>query len=121
MILRVEKCRFLNVFNVITITWLGPTRIQWKEKTEHESRADLTPLHYFEWIIQKSNRGGTQKFIALRDIRSFPIPVPDQGRQKKFGDFCRKFKTLHIKKNNMDSIETNLFHSLTQRAFRGEL
>ena len=90
-------------------------------KTNNKYVLHLLKSHYFKWIIQKSNRGGTQKFIALKDIRSFPIPVPDQGRQKKFGDFCQKCKTLHIKKSDMDSTETDLFLSLTQSAFRGEL
>lgn len=81
----------------------------------------LLKSHYFEWIIQKSNRGGTQKFIALKDIRSFPIPAPDKTRQEKFADFCKKFKAHRMKANTINSIAGDLFNSLTQRAFRGEL
>jgi len=81
----------------------------------------LLKSDYFEWIIQKSNRGGTQKFIALKDVRGFPIPVPDKTIQGTFVDFCTEFKSHRMKANTINSIAGDLFNSLTQRAFRGEL
>jgi len=76
---------------------------------------------YFEWIIQRSNRGGTQKFIALKDIRSFPIPVPDEKSQQRFSSLCMKLKKLKAKEDELNSDSSSCFNSLTQRAFQGGL
>ena len=81
----------------------------------------LLRSNYFNWVIQKQNRGGTQKFIALSDIRNFPIPVPGENDLSKFDTFCRKLESLVLKKNNLGTEGKDLFNSLTQRAFRGEL
>ena len=81
----------------------------------------LLRSNYFNWIIQKQNRGGTQKFIALSDIRNFPIPVPGEKDLSKFDTVCRKLESIVLKKNDLGTEGKDLFNSLTQRAFRGEL
>jgi type I restriction enzyme S subunit len=81
----------------------------------------LLKSHYFQNIIQRSNRGGTQKFIALSDIRSFPIPVPDGNNQAKFSMFCEKFKKFSFREYNINMVSDSLFNALTQCAFRGDL
>jgi len=81
----------------------------------------LLKSHYFEWIIKTINRGGTQQFIALTDIRNFPIPVPSKAAMYEFEQHIKKFKSLESKHDLMEFDSSKLFNSLTQRAFRGEL
>lgn len=82
---------------------------------------NLLSSHYFKWITKKSNRGGTQKFIALKDIRSLPIPIPNGKDQDRYTEFV-----LSINSNkeyliaSQDKLDT-IFASLQQRAFKGEL
>ena len=46
----------------------------------------LTSFYFDKQVLQKI-RGGTQKFIALRDIRGFQIPLPPLYLQNEFADF----------------------------------
>ena len=47
----------------------------------------LLRLDYFSYVTSRSNRGGTQKFIALSDIRGLPIPLPPLPLQQAFAQF----------------------------------
>jgi len=40
----------------------------------------------FENLMKKKNKGGTQKFIALGDIRKLPIPLPPLPLQQQFAN-----------------------------------
>lgn len=76
---------------------------------------------FLERNAVKTSRGGTQKFIALGDIRSLKIPVPPEPLQVQFS---QRLSALNSSKEQLEkslkNIE-NLFLSLQQRAFRGEL
>ena len=77
--------------------------------------------HYFGHITAAKNRGGTQEFISLSDIRNLPIPLPPAALQK---NFAARAKTIQSMKENLYNLQANierLFFSLQQRAFRGEL
>lgn len=39
---------------------------------------------YFNFVTASRNRGGTQKFVSLGDLRSLPTPVPPESLQQKF-------------------------------------
>ena len=45
---------------------------------------------YFKKVVTERNRGNTQKFIALADIRKFAVPVVDERLQEQFADFVRQ-------------------------------
>ena len=45
---------------------------------------------YFKTILYNKNRGGTQKFISLTDIRDFNIPIPPIELQDQFAEFIKK-------------------------------
>lgn len=45
----------------------------------------LLKSHYFDSLVS-NNRGWTQKFVALSDIRNFRIPLPPLPLQQKFAD-----------------------------------
>jgi type I restriction enzyme, S subunit len=76
---------------------------------------------YFKQVTAKNNRGGTQKFIALGDIRNIPIPLPPLPLQQKFAKIVEHVEGLkeNVKKTKQNSEE--LFNSLMTKAFRGEL
>lgn len=81
----------------------------------------LLSCHYFDHIVLQKNRGGTQKFVSLGDLRSFPIPLPPDELQREFARrvaAVEKLKAAHrASLVEMDA----LFASLQHRAFRGEL
>ncbi len=81
----------------------------------------ILSCHYFEHIIRQKNRGGTQKFVSLGDLRSFPLPLPNVELQSEFAQ--RVDAVEQLKGSYCDSLTSigALFSSLQRRAFRGEL
>lgn len=77
--------------------------------------------HYFNYIVGQKNRGGTQKFVSLGDLRGFPLPLPSKEEQHEFAR--RVNGVLRVEKAQHASLmEVNaLFATLQHRAFRGEL
>ena len=51
---------------------------------------ELLNSDYFYYIIKKNNRGGTQKFISLGDIRNILIPCIPIELQNKFAEFVKQ-------------------------------
>lgn len=81
----------------------------------------LLRSHYFEYITEKSNRGGTQKFISLGDIRNLPVPVPDEKLVKDFEKIVEKI-TSNSEKLLLSKEQTEKnFNALSQRSFCGDL
>ena len=77
--------------------------------------------HYFDYITSKANRGGTQKFVALKDLRGMPIPIPPRELQEDFeniGNSIESHKQL-LEAHQLELL--SLFNSLQSRAFKGEL
>ncbi len=73
--------------------------------------------HYFKRIVQKTNRGNTQKFIALGDIRDFPFPLPPLALQREFAAFVEKVDKLEFKaKASLEKLET-LKKAMMQKYF----
>lgn len=76
---------------------------------------------YFYYITKKSNRGGTQKFIALKDIRNIPIPIPPDHLQKQFASIVKKIESMKERQKKSTEDINQLFDALMQKAFKGEL
>lgn len=76
---------------------------------------------YFDYIVSRKNRGGTQKFLSLGDLRSIPIPLPPQNMQDEFAKKNFALENLKIKCAASLAEFDILFVSLQHRAFRGEL
>ena len=68
---------------------------------------------YFQRVVDEKNRGNTQKFIALSDIRGFRIPLPPLALQREFAAFVAK----------VDRLEAAVKRSLTaaERLYRQQL
>lgn len=77
--------------------------------------------HYFDHITLKSNRGGTQKFAALKDLRRIPIMLPPLSLQQRFISLLESIDEHKIKISKYLYELDTLFASLQQRAFQGEL
>ena len=63
---------------------------------------NLFDSDYFENAISQNKRGGTQKFIALSDIRKLEIEIPPIELQNKFADFVKQ-----IDKQKFEMLSSN--------------
>ncbi len=76
---------------------------------------------HFGSVIKAGNRGGTQKFLSLGDIRSIELPKPPRALQDEFG---RRIKKVKQSRASMEAsfvhIEAN-WAAIQHRAFQGEL
>lgn len=76
---------------------------------------------YFDYIVSRKNRGGTQKFVSLGDLRAFPLPLPSKEEQERFARCVEAVERTRTINKSSDSALNALFESLQYRAFRGEL
>jgi restriction endonuclease S subunit len=77
----------------------------------------LLSSNYFNEVTKKSNRGGTQKFIALKDIRNIPIPIPNEKEQKIFSEFYKACQKMFSSQEKLKNELNNLLLSLMQKYF----
>lgn len=72
-------------------------------------------------ILRSASLGGAQQFMSLTVINNIKLPTPPIELQKKFSSIVEQAETIK-RGNNISLTESeNLFNSLMQRAFRGEL
>lgn len=78
---------------------------------------ELLKSDYFDHLTAGNSRGGTQKFVALGDIRAFRIPVPPLVLQQRFADLVRGHERLRAAQREALRQAEHLFQSLLHRAF----
>ena len=74
-----------------------------------------------KWQADRSVKGAGVPDLHLIEIRSFKLPLPPMSVQR---EFVKKTEKIHeIQRQMQDSLKEtdDLFNSLVQRAFRGEL
>ena len=72
---------------------------------------------YFLNVTTANSRGGTQKFIALGDIRNIPIPIVPKELQIEFADFAKEVERQKLTiQQSLDKLEV-LRRSLMQEHF----
>jgi type I restriction enzyme S subunit len=71
--------------------------------------------------IAKAQYGQTKPGLSLSNIREFEIPIPPTKEQDRFLDTWDQQDSVLAKQTVSGSEFEELFHSLVQRAFRGEL
>ncbi len=105
---------FLTEFAIKNVCLIKPGENLRAEYIKYQLKSSL-----MEDIIDKSSRGGTQKFLSLTDIRNITIHVPPERIQE---DFASKLilitKMIASCKFNLSHL---LFDSLILKAFKGEL
>ena len=77
----------------------------------------LLSSSFFDNAIQKANRGGTQKFIALGDIRKLSIPIPPSDVQTRFASIVTEIEAQKAQVQQALTEAENLFNSLMQEYF----
>jgi len=77
--------------------------------------------HYLQWYSSKNNKGGTQKFLSLGDIRKMPIIIPNDKLQNQFAERVQAIEAQKAQAQASLAQAEDLFNSLLQRAFKGEL
>ncbi len=71
--------------------------------------------------IQKKNRAAVKAGLNFNDIKSFPILIPPADLQTQFAQTVEKTEALKAQyQSSLQELE-NLYGSLSQRAFRGDL
>ena len=66
-------------------------------------------------------KGASVKGINLGDVKEIPVPVPPLPLQEKFSEIFQNIRLQQNRDRNRGDGMDNLFNSLLQRAFRGEL
>ena len=81
---------------------------------------NLINSEWFENKILKNMRGGTQKFISLKDIRKMKIPIPPITLQNQFSEIVKQIdkQKFEIEKSLKETQE--LYESLMEEYFKGE-
>lgn len=72
---------------------------------------------YFEYLTSRNSRGGTQKFIALGDIRGFRVPIPPVPLQQKFTTLVERHERLRAGQREALRQAEHLFQSLLHQTF----
>lgn len=78
---------------------------------------NILTSNYIEYVKNILSRGGTQKFIALADIRKLMIPIPPLDLQNQFAEFVEQVEKNKEKiKSSLNQLET-LYNALMQEYF----
>ena len=72
-------------------------------------------------LINKSNKGGVKAGLNFNDIKSLPILMPPLKLQDKYEHIYHQVDKLKAKYKESEKELDNLFGSLSQKAFKGEL
>ena len=70
---------------------------------------------------ERIETGATLRHLNCHDVKELQIPVPLISEQQKFAALVEKVEGLRGKQSKSEKELENLFQSLMQRAFRGEL
>lgn len=75
----------------------------------------------YQHDILRQNSGATRQAFNFEQIKGFKIPLPNIEEQYKFAEIVEKVEAQKQKNEQVIEQMDNLFSSLSQRAFKGEL
>jgi type I restriction enzyme S subunit len=109
------------------VVWTGPTG--WLNqhifRVVPKASFEISYLEFaFEHVIEQAKskfHGIEMKHITRRDLVEYELPYPPIEIQKKFALRAEQIKSIRENQNHALIHLNNLFHSLQQRAFNGEL
>lgn len=81
----------------------------------------LISMPNYQKTILGKNAGATRQAFNFDQIKRFRIPLASIPEQQKFAGLVQKVEKLKEKQKQSETQLQNLFNSLMQRAFRGEL
>jgi type I restriction enzyme S subunit len=76
---------------------------------------------YVKNQLENLSHGGTMNIINIGIIKNIRISIPPIPLQQKFAKIVEKVEKLREKQKKSEQEINELFESLMQRAFRGEL
>ena len=78
---------------------------------------NLLDSDYFENAILQNKRGGTQKFIALSDIRKMQVEIPPIELQNQFAEIVKQIDKQKFEIENSLKEMQELYEALMERYF----
>ncbi|OPX78834.1 MAG: EcoKI restriction-modification system protein HsdS [Methanosaeta sp. PtaB.Bin039] len=100
-------------------------RFVWKEPVEIELAFVLSLFQHPSIRRELSNRatgtGGSMKNISMDKVLTMMVPLPPPPLQRTFADYIAKIRELEKKQAASQQCLEDLFQSLLNRAFQGEL
>jgi len=89
----------------------------------------VTPLFLLHFILsdytykqaKNKNNGSTVGHVNVADIKKFKINIPPLEQQNKFAKIVEHVEAQKQKNELVIEQMNNLFNSLSQRAFKGEI
>jgi len=78
-------------------------------------------MSYFINSLTKIAKGASYPAVSDSDVRNIVIPMPPLSEQRKFADIVQKVEKLKEKQKESEKELNNLFNSLMQKSFKGEL
>lgn len=75
----------------------------------------------YQYEILRKNAGATRQAFNYDQIKKFKIPLPKIEEQNKFAKIVEKVEAQKQKNEFVIEQMNNLFNSLSQRAFKGEI
>lgn len=92
-----------------------------KNKVLPQYLSFLISMPNYQKTILGKNAGATRQAFNFDQIKRFHIPLALISEQQKFADLVQKVKKLKEKQKQSETQLQNLFNSLMQRAFKGEI
>ncbi|MBP7280335.1 MAG: restriction endonuclease subunit S [Leptospiraceae bacterium] len=96
-------------------------RLDFNDEIINEYALEYMKSDSFSRIVKPLVRGAAVKGLNLGDLKKLPIPIPDLKLQKKFRDKIALVNEQKSALSMLTGCSNNLFHSLLQKAFKGEL
>jgi len=109
-----------NLHNQIASTGFCVLRAN-QERLNPNYLFEITKSQYFISSLTKIAKGASYPAVSDGDIFSLEIPTPPVKLQNKFGNIVTNVEKLKNKQKVSEQELNNLFNSLMQRAFSGEL
>lgn len=95
--------------------------LRFSEKANNVFIYYLLKSNYGASIINKKVQGAVTKTITKEAVRGLLIPLPPLKLQQQFAEIVNKTEALKEKQKQSEQELENLFQSLMQKAFKGEL
>ena len=81
----------------------------------------MNTKYYKQMFMERCKKAVGQSNISPTLLKQFPLYMPSLKEQQKFAGLVQKVEKLKEKQRESEKELNNLFNSLMQRAFRGEI